>query len=169
MLHFNVRQKQENSKMCFICGLKNPFGLKASFYETDRDMLIATFNARKEHQGYPDRLHGGIAAAILDETIGRTVNMGKDEEVWGVTIDFNIKYKRPIPIETELKVVTWLTEENKRYFKGEGRIINPDGKTGATGSGRYLKMELEDIADFDREENEWKIVTKPEDHESFEL
>lgn len=164
-----VEQKQQNSRMCFICGLKNPFGLKASFYETDRGKLIATFKAGQQHQGYPGRLHGGISAAILDETIGRTINMGKDGEVWGVTIDFSIKYKRPIPLEAEIKAVTWLTEENKRSFKGEGKILNPDGSVAAYGYGRYLKLPIEKIADFDREENDWKVVQREDDHKYFEL
>ena len=168
-MHYEVKQKQENSKMCFICGLKNPFGIKASFYETDKEKIIATFTANQEHQGYPGRLHGGIAAAILDETIGRAINMEKDQEVWAVTIDFSIKYKKPIPLGAEIRVVGWLTEENKRYFAGQGKIINPDGRISATGEGRYLKMPLEKIADFDREANEWKIVDLSGDHKSFDL
>ena len=76
-----VTGKQENSKMCFICGKKNNFGLKASFYETEKNELIAIFKPCQEHQGYPGRLHGGIAAAILDETIGRNINVGRDDEL----------------------------------------------------------------------------------------
>lgn len=168
-MHYKVEQKQENSKMCFICGLKNPFGIKASFYETDKEKIIATFTASQEHQGYPGRLHGGIAAAILDETIGRAINMGKDEEFWGVTIDFSIKFKKPIPLDTEIKVIGWLTEENKRSFSGQGEIINPDGNVSAIGEGKYLKMPIEKIADFDREINEWKVVDLPGDQKCFDL
>ena len=79
-----ITGKQPNSKNCFICGLKNDMGVKASFYETDGNELIAIFNPRQEHQGYPGRLHGGVAAAILDETIGRAVTIGKDADIWGV-------------------------------------------------------------------------------------
>ena len=38
---YKVTGKQPNSKMCFVCGLKNKFGLNASFYETDKNELIA--------------------------------------------------------------------------------------------------------------------------------
>ena len=134
-MRYKVTGKQESSKMCFICGKKNDFGLKASFYETDKNELIAVFKPKEEHQSYPGRLHGGIAAAILDETIGRNINMGRGEDVWGVTLEFSIKYKKPIPLEEEIKVVTRLTEENKRMFKGEGEVILSDGTTAATGKG----------------------------------
>ncbi|MEE8324696.1 MAG: PaaI family thioesterase [Candidatus Humimicrobiaceae bacterium] len=162
-----VTGKQPNSKMCFICGLKNTKGLKAAFYETDKDELIAVFKPCQEHQGYPGRLHGGIAAAILDETIGRTVTIGKDDDVWGVTLEFSIKFKKPIPLGEELKVVTKLTGDGRRIFKGTGKIVLPDGKVAAIGEGKYMKLPIEKIADFDKDENEWKIVHTGEDPQTI--
>ena len=72
-----VTAKQHNSKMCFVCGLKNSSGLHASFYEIEGDQLVALFTPCNEHQGYPDRMHGGLAATILDETIGRAMNINQ--------------------------------------------------------------------------------------------
>ena len=168
-MRYKVTGKQESSKMCFICGKKNDFGLKASFYETDKDELIAIFKPRQEHQSYPGRLHGGITAAILDETIGRNINMGRGEDVWGVTLEFSIKYKKPIPLEEDIKVVTRLTEENKRIFEGEGEVVLTDGTIAATGKGKYLKLPIGKIADFDLEENEWRVIESPEDPDHIDI
>lgn len=71
-----ITGKQHNSNLCFICGLQNISGLKASFFETEGKELIATFMPTEEHQSYSGRLHGGIASAILDETIGRAIVIG---------------------------------------------------------------------------------------------
>ena len=60
-----VIKKQHNSRKCFVCGLKNDLGLKASFYEIDNDDLIAVFKPLDEHQSYPGRLHGGIAVSYI--------------------------------------------------------------------------------------------------------
>ena len=49
MIKRRVTAKQQNSRMCFVCGLKNPSGLRASFYELDSGELMATFSARDEH------------------------------------------------------------------------------------------------------------------------
>jgi len=168
-MRYKVTGKQESSKMCFICGKKNDFGLKASFYETDKDELIAIFKPRQEHQSYPGRLHGGLTAAILDETIGRNINMGRGEDVWGVTLEFSIKYKKPIPLEEDIKVVTRLTEENKRIFEGEGEVVLTDGTIAATGKGKYLKLPIGKIADFDLEENEWRVIESPEDPDHIDI
>jgi len=164
-----ITGKQPNSKMCFICGLKNNTGLKAVFYETDKNELIAVFRPGQEHQGYPGRLHGGIAAAILDETIGRAVTIGKEADIWGVTLEFSIKFKKPVPLEEEIKVITKLTEDGRRIFKGTGKIILPDGEIAATGEGKYIKLPIEKIADFDKDENEWLIVSSSDDPDMIEI
>jgi len=166
---YKVTGKQPNSKMCFVCGLKNKFGLNASFYETDKNELIALFKPCQEHQGYPGRLHGGIAAAILDETIGRTITTDKDNEIWGVTLEFNIKYKKPIPLDEEIKVVAKLTYEDKRLFRGTGKIMLSNGDVAATAEGKYLRLSIEKIADFDRDINEWKVVELETDPENIEI
>jgi len=166
---YKVTGKQPNSKMCFVCGLKNKFGLNASFYETDKNELIALFKPCQEHQGYPGRLHGGIAAAILDETIGRTITTGKDNEIWGVTLEFNIKYKKPIPLDEEIKVVAKLTFEDKKLFEGTGKIVLSNGDIAATAQGKYLRLPIEKIADFDRDTNEWKVVELETDPENIKI
>jgi len=127
------------------------------------------FKPCQEHQGYPGRLHGGIAAAILDETIGRTITTGKDNEIWGVTLEFNIKYKKPIPLDEEIKVVAKLTFEDKRLFEGTGKIILSNGDIAATAQGKYLRLPIEKIADFDRDANEWKVVESETDPENIEI
>ena len=63
-----VLKKQQNSKMCFLCGLKNPYGLKAAFYELENNELVCIFKPSIEHQSYPGRLHGGIAATVPGNT-----------------------------------------------------------------------------------------------------
>ena len=154
--------------MCFVCGVKNVYGLNASFYETDTDELVALIKPGTEHQGYPGRLHGGIAAAVLDETMGRTVNMGREKEAWGVTLELNIKYLKPIPLDEEIKVIAKLIED-KRVFKGIGRIILKNGEIAAEAEGKYLRLPIEKIADFDRQENEWEIIKSLSDPDVIEF
>lgn len=156
--------------MCFVCGLKNKLGLKASFYETDQKELIAIFTPNHTHQGYPGRLHGGLAAAILDEAIGRNINMGKDEQLWGVTVDFSIRLKKPIPLGQPLKAVSRLTKENRRFFEGTGEILLEDGTIAATAHGKYYKMPIGDISsDFTMDPQDWMVKPAPDDPREIEI
>lgn len=149
--------------------MKNGLGLKALFYETSNKELIAVFKPLDEHQSYPGRLHGGIAAAILDETIGRAILMHHEREIWGVTIEFKMRFKKPVPLEEELTVVARITKEGKRAFEGTGELLLRNGEVAVTGEGKYLKLPLDDIADFDREANEWRIIASDEDPDTIEI
>lgn len=167
-MRHRVIAKQENSKMCLVCGLKNPFGLLTSFYELDNGELLAIFRPMEEHQSYPGRLHGGIATAILDETIGRAI-MITHEDIWGVTIHFESRYKRPIPLEGEIRAIGRIEKVTNRYFEGSGEILLPDGRVAVEGRGKYIKQPLERIADFDVEVQEWRVTPSENDPDVVEI
>ncbi len=163
-----VTKKQQNAKMCFGCGLDNTFGLKAEFFELENDELVAVFHPAEEHQGYPGRLHGGLSATILDETIGRTI-MRDDESVWGVTIDFSVRYRKPVPLDEKIKVVARVTKLDRRTFEGTGEILTADGQVAVEGKGRYMKMSLDKITDLDKNSEDWMVYPKDTDPESFDF
>ena len=165
-----VTGKQQNSKMCFLCGLKNSFGLKGEFFELENNDLVCIFKPSNEHQSYPGRLHGGVTTAVLDETIGRAIMMkNKNEEVWGVTVEFTTRFKKQIPLNEELRVVGRITSETSRAFEGTGELLLPNGEVAATGFGKYLRMPLIKISDFDPLEQEWKVVKSAKDPEIIEF
>ena len=162
-----VMKKQENSKRCFVCGLKNDFGLKAEFFEVASGEIRAVFTPCDFHQSYPGRMHGGIAAAVLDEAIGRAVNAGKDEAVWGVTVDLNLKYRKPVPLGERLVVTGRIVKNGGRVFEGSGEIVLPDGSVAVEATGRYMKLALDKISDFDAEAEEWRVVRNAADPVDF--
>ena len=164
-----VRSKQPNSKMCLVCGLKNTAGLKAFFYELENDELLALFRPQESHQSYPGRLHGGIATAILDETIGRAIMLKTEGDVWGVTVDFSVRYRKPVPLGSEIRVVSRIESDTRRSFEGTGEILLSDGTVAIAGKGRYLKMDISQIADFDHEGDEWQVFESEDDPSVVEL
>ena len=168
MLH-TVTAKQPNSRMCLVCGLKNPFGLHTSFFELENSELLAIFKPKEEHQSYPGRLHGGIISTILDETMGRAIMIQSDDDIWGVTVDLQIRFKKPVPLDEELRVIGRITKNSSRFFEGTGELLLQDGTVAAEGHGKYLKIPLEKIADFDVDHQEWRVVTSPEDPEEVNL
>lgn len=168
-MRYRVKGKQENSKMCLVCGLKNKLGLRASFYELENGELLAVFQPLEEHQSYPNRLHGGISAAILDETIGRAIMMNYSDDYWGVTVEFTSRYKKPVPLDEELRVIGRITKDGNRIFEGTGEILLKDGSVAVEGYGKYIKLPLDKIADFDHEEQEWRVVSSPDDPVEVEI
>ena len=164
-----VTRKQPNSKMCLVCGRKNDGGLHASFYEVDGGELVALFTPREAHQSYPGRLHGGLITAMLDETIGRAVIVGGAEEVWGVTLEFTTRFKKPVPLDVELTVVGRIVKQEGRVFEGTGEILLPGGEVAATGTGKYLELPIGRIADADAFAADWRVDPRPTDPDEIPL
>ena len=168
-MRYKVIGKQPNAKMCLVCGLKNPYGLKTFFYELENGELMSVCRLMEEHQSYPNLLHGGITTALLDETIGRAILNKSKGETWGVTLEFTTRYKKPIPLDAELRVIGRITKEGTRVFEGTGELLLPDGEIAAEGYGKYIKLPLEKIADFDFEEQEWKVTKSETDPTEVEM
>ena len=167
-MQHKVTAKQENSKMCLVCGLKNDFGLHAAFYELDNNELLATFHPRETHQSYPGRLHGGIATAILDEMIGRAIRM-THPDIWGVTIEITTRFRKPLPTSGEIRAVGRITKVDRRTFQGTGEILLEDGSVAVEAHGRYFRLSLDQIADFDYEEQDWRVGPSPDDPTTVDL
>ncbi len=173
-----VVRAQNISRDCLVCGTDNPYGLHGRFYELAPEdageaqppspameglapagpELLGIFAPRDEHQSYPGRLHGGIAAAILDETIGRAILLRHDDE-WGVTAELTVRFRKPLPLDGEIRCLGRITRDTRRLFEGTGEIILTDGTVAAEARGKYVKMPIATIADgFDG--SEWLADTR---------
>lgn len=139
---------QNVSRMCAVCGVENGSGLHARFLELEGGELLGVFRPAPEQQGYPGRLHGGLASAILDETIGRAVSMS-DPSAWGVTVELTVRFRKPVPLDGDVRALARITNDGGRLFEGSGEILLEDGTVAVEARGRYLRMPIESIAEGD--------------------
>ncbi len=84
-------------------------------------------------------------------------------EIWGVTVEFTMRFKKPVPTDRPVRVVGRIVKDGTRFFEGTGEILLEDGSVAVEGQGRYIKMPIEKIADFDRDAQEWKVVAAADD------
>src|SRR5215469_2656854 len=103
---------------CFVCGQRNPYGLHLVF-RLDQDTIVADFQPREEHQGFPGVIHGGIVASVLDEALGRTSLLGKRPE-WTMTGKLEVKYRRYVPYGPLLRVRATLEGERRSMLQARG-------------------------------------------------
>lgn len=149
-----IVRAQNVSRMCMVCGLENEAGLHARFFELDDGELCGVFTPAEHHQGYPGRLHGGIASTLLDETIGRAIS-STHPDVWGVTIELTVKFRKPVPLDEPVRALGRITKDGSRSFEGTGEIVLPDGTVAVEACGRYLKLPIERIAGDAFADAEW--------------
>lgn len=143
-----VISKQHNSRMCIICGMDNPLGVQAQFYNMEDGSVMTPFRFRKEHQSYPGRVHGGMIAAMLDELGLRAcwANAG-GEYIWGVTMALQVKYRRPVPYDTDLIGRGKVTFSSSKFVKIEAELFNSHGELLANANMKYVHLEISKITD----------------------
>lgn len=107
-------------QQCFACGQRNPFGLQLVF-RLENDTIVAEFQPREEHQGFPGVIHGGIVAAVLDETLGRTSILSENPE-WTMTGRLEVRYRRYVPYGPLLRVRASLGKQRRRMVQATGAL-----------------------------------------------
>jgi len=139
-----VISKQPNSKMCLICGIENKMGLKANFYNMENGTVCSLFTFKSEHQGYPERVHGGMVCALLDELGGRTLWV-KTPNLLGVTARLSVKYRKPVPYDEELIAVGEILKRNGRIFTAKAVLMTKKKEVLAEIEGSYVILPNEKI------------------------
>jgi acyl-coenzyme A thioesterase PaaI-like protein len=164
-----VVAKQPNSRMCYVCGLKNPIGLKAAFYELENGEVAGEFCFGDNYQGYPDRLHGCITAGLLDEAIGRTIRTHYSEEAMGQTVELHLRYRAPVPLNQPLRVVARVTRDIRRIFEGTAELKLPDGTVAVEATGKYFNLIGDTLPTEELEAQEWRVYPAEDDPRELEI
>ena len=134
-----VIRAQKNSTDCIICGMENQLGVKAPFFEMEDGSVATVFSYRKEHQSYPERTHGGMITALLDELMGRTLWV-KEPNGYGVTTTLSVTFRKPVPYGVKLKARAYMTFNSPRGFSAKGELYSIDGVLLAEATCKYLKL-----------------------------
>ena len=123
---------------CFGCGLTNPIGLHLDGFVATPDELRATFNPRPEYRGFSGVLHGGIVAALLDETLAWTAMLL--EGTFVVTANLNVKFRNPAPEGAKYTVQGRVSERRGRRLLLAGSV-HAGEKLIAEANGLFLATE----------------------------
>lgn len=148
-------KRQPNSRLCFVCGVENPIGLKVVFEEEGKQVW-AKFTPREEHQGFPGILHGGLTGTLLDEAMGRCLMVG-GEERWMLSAKLEVRYRKPIPIGEPLTVMGEVVQDRGRLIETRGEIRLSDGCLAAQARGTYIHIPQEMRERIERELGDWQV------------
>ena len=91
----------EGDAWCFGCGPANESGLHLRFEVTAPGVVQCHYAIPPHLCGRPTVVHGGIQATLLDEVMGKAMQVGLPAERRGqrsVTAEFSLRYRKPAPI-----------------------------------------------------------------------
>ena len=149
---------QPTSRHCFLCGRENPVGLKMR-WKTDHEKgeIRGTVTVPEHFNGYPGVVHGGIVAAILDETAGRAVLLSGDDQDLMMTLKLEVSYRRPTPTATPLTAVGRIRRRTARRAIVEGELLLPDGTVAADCTAVVVKPPEKVETAWEKEKPFWKV------------
>jgi uncharacterized protein (TIGR00369 family) len=113
----------KESDMCFVCGPKNPIGLRLKF-DWDGKEVKAKFTPGGYHQGWAGLVHGGIISCLLDEAMSYAALYSG---VNGLTARMQVRFKRPQPIDEPLTVTGAVTRKTRRLVETKAELRLGDG------------------------------------------
>lgn len=150
--------RQPSSRTCFLCGRQNDIGLKMTWHnDPDAGQISSTVIVPERFNGYPQVVHGGIVAAILDETSGRALLLSGNPDDLMVTLKLEVKYRRPTPTDTPLKAVGWLLKRTENRAQVAGEIRLPDGTVTAECTAVLMRPPADIVQSWEAEKANWKV------------
>jgi len=122
---------------CFVCGSRNPKGLKAVFiYGQGRAYSELTLS--KDYQGWSGIIHGGIISALLDEACVYAANsLGFNT----VTAELKIRFKNPVAPEEKIIVEAHANHIKATLIEAIAKIKNSKGSLIAEAEGKLIIKE----------------------------
>ncbi len=149
---------QPTSRYCFVCGRDNPASLHVRWRnDPGARQVRAVVTVREEYNGYPGIVHGGVVAALLDETAGRALMLDGDFERLWVTVKLEVTYRRPTPTGVPLTVVGWVEREDARRSMTAAEIRLPDGEVTARCKALIARPPEKLLENWLAEREHWRV------------
>ena len=128
-----------NDDHCFVCGMKNPFGLQVKPEIKDDGALVRIECTPSEHlQGWADILHGGILSTLIDEAITYVGISTFGQHA--VTAQLEVRFRNPAPTRVKLFVSAERIKVSRRLVEAKAEVRLTDGTLIATGTGKVVPV-----------------------------
>ncbi|RJQ20312.1 MAG: PaaI family thioesterase [Nitrospiraceae bacterium] len=121
---------------CFVCGLKNPLGLKLEFV-FDGKAIKTEFVPKKEYQGYYNIVHGGIISTLLDEAM---VKLAIAMNMPAVTAQMDIRLRKALLVGQKITVQAEVLKNTKKILEVHARALTDDNTVVAEATGKLMKV-----------------------------
>lgn len=105
-----------------VSGSANPMGLGADLWR-EGEVAVMEVTLGKAFEGAPGRSHGGIVAALIDETMGLVLSLYGE---LAFTVQLDISYLAPTPINQPITARAWLEERDGRKLSIRASVQSID-------------------------------------------
>lgn len=112
----------DDDRYCFVCGEKNPFGLKLRPEGKDGKGTII-WTPEKRHQGYSGVVHGGLISTLLDEAMAYA---GMSVAGFCATAGISIKFRKPVITGETVRIEAEVVERRGPILRLAAKVYQGD-------------------------------------------
>lgn len=124
---------------CVVSGPANPMGVAVALHR-DGDDAVATVSLGAAFEGAPGRAHGGIVAAVFDDTMGLVLKIISTPAYTG---ELTVRYLAPTPVGEELEFRARLVRREGRKLFIEAEAYRTSDRTQvASAKAVFIAVEL---------------------------
>lgn len=120
-----------------LIGLSNPLA-PPIVLEVEGKTVHGHVRFGSAYEGPPGHVHGGFVAAAFDEVLGFVQSTTGQP---GMTGTLTIRYRKPTPLDTDLRFEATVQRVEGRKIFAEGRLYNGDVLT-ADAEGLFISVDL---------------------------
>ena len=127
-----------DDRACFVCGEKNPAGLKLRI-QTDPERGESTADVIfPEHlQGWAKIVHGGLLATVLDEAM---IYAAGAKGLKCVTGEMTVRFVKPASTCVAYTLRGRFVEDQGRIVLAESALLDGEGQEVARATGKLFKI-----------------------------
>lgn len=127
-----------DDRTCFICGEKNPIGLKLRLRtDPERGESAADVIFPADFQGWSGIVHGGLVASVLDEALIYAAGAAGHACVTG---EITARFVKPASTGVPYSLRGRFVEDRGRIVRAESFLLDRDGQEIARATGKLFKM-----------------------------
>ena len=109
--------------------------LHLEFKNIGKNTVITEFKLEKEYEGYPDIIHGGILAAILDDAMAKMVIINN---ILIYVVELNVRYLKRCFVMKNLQAKGLTEDVNHKIVETKSKIRSSNGELKVTAYGKYF-------------------------------
>lgn len=126
-----------------ISGRSSPWGIDLELHRHGNE-IEALVTLRSAHEGAPNRGHGGVVSALLDDVFGYVLGVIRQPAFTG---DLYVRYHAPTPLFRELACRVRLDEQHGRKLLLVGELVDVEsGTVLATAKATFIAVDREAFA-----------------------
>jgi uncharacterized protein (TIGR00369 family) len=127
-----------DDRACFVCGEKNPAGLKLRIRtDSERGESTADVTFGEHFQGWAKIVHGGLVAAVLDEAM---IYAAGAKDLKCVTGEMTVRYVKPASTGIAYTLKGRFVEDKGRIVIAQSALLDSKGQQVARASGKLFKV-----------------------------